>query len=157
MVDLKQALILLDEDPLVPAEIIQRELAKVVHIEADLLRAVASFTIVTTPLFAYIRMELLRWHEDLPVWMRLESLVKSDSHPAGTKRTIYLVHLFYLSANILVARLARKQLSGILPHGQNDEMMIAVGDGLVAARTAARILQLQLDDLTIYQRCWCCE
>ncbi|XPS74750.1 hypothetical protein M3J07_006844 [Ascochyta lentis] len=146
-----------ERDPVAPSEIIQRELSKVVHIEADLLRTIASFNTITTPLFAYVRRDLMQWHKDLPVWMRLESLVKSNFHPVETKRTIYLVHLFYLSANILVARLAHKQLSDCSPHERNDEMRIAIGDGLVAARTAARILQLQLDDLTIYQRCWCCE
>ncbi|KZM21777.1 uncharacterized protein EKO05_0001768 [Ascochyta rabiei] len=148
---------LLDQEPATPAEIIQQKLAKVVHIEADLLRSVASFETITSPFFAYVRRDLLQWYEELPVWMRLDSLVVAESRPSSTIRTIYLVHLFYLSANILVARLAHKQLCSYSTPGRSAEMRIAVGDGLVAARTAARILQLQLDDLTIYQRCWCCE
>jgi hypothetical protein len=34
---------------------------------------------------------------------------------------------------------------------------IAVGDGVIAARTALRILQLQLDEQIIFQKYWLCK
>jgi hypothetical protein len=146
-----------DQDAVTPSEIIQRELAKLVHVEAGLFHAVASSKGIPAPLFAQIRGDLLRWHEELPGWMHLGALVNSEVESVGTKRTIYLVHLFYLSANILVARLAHDQLSQSESQRQNEGMKTAVGDGLIASRTASRILQLQLDERTIFQRCWCCE
>lgn len=127
------------------------------HIEANLLYTVASFNNITTPLFTYIRSDLLTWYEGLPAWMHLGTLIESDSQPAGTRRTIFLVHLFHLSANILVARLAHEQLIESSMDARTEELQTAVTDGLVAARTASRILQLQLNDQTIFQRCWCCE
>ena len=96
--------------------------------------------------------------------MHLSSLI----NPAGSvvifRRTVFLVHLFYLSASILLARLAHgaQKLppadgTALLPRYDIAEVKIAAGDGVHAARTAARILQLQMDEQAVFQRCWNCE
>lgn len=72
--------------------------------------------------------------------------------------------MFYLSASILLARLAhgaqttsnaKEQV--LSPRYEFEEVRIAAEDGVQAARTAARILQLQMDEKSIFQRCWNCE
>lgn len=68
-----------------------------------------------------------------------------------------LVHLFYLSANILIARLAHSVHMSTMSHHDIKEVKIATGEGVLASRTASRILQLQLDEQAIFQRCWLSE
>ncbi|KAF2103228.1 hypothetical protein NA57DRAFT_52754 [Rhizodiscina lignyota] len=141
-----------DQEDLSGKEIIQRELAKVVEIEANLLHTVKSFTNISPPIFSSIRGDLARWYQQLPDWMHLSALIGPDAEPNPLKRTVFLVHLFYLSANILVARLAQGNKESPAARYDIGEVRIAIGDGLLAARTAARILQLQLDEQTVFQR-----
>lgn len=65
---------------------------------------------------------------------------------------------------MLLARLAHdaqkthnNEVPVLLPNYEAEEAKIAAGDGVEAARTAARILQLQMDEQAIFQRCWNCE
>ena len=137
-----------------PSEVIQQELAKVIQIEVNLLRTRDSFKNLSPMVFSMTRRDLSRWHEQLPQWMHLNSL-NSPELSTGVRRTVFLVHLFYLSANVLVARLAHcKMISSSLEC--DTECMFAASDGVIAARTAARILNLQLEDRSIFQRCWLC-
>ena len=147
----------MDQKDLAPKEIIQQQLAKVVQIEANLLRTVDGFKDISPQIFRSIRRDLNQWHDQLPLWMHLNALVKSCELPKGTRRTVFLVHLFYLSAHILVARLAHGKQGTSPPRYEIDEVRTAAADGVLAARTASRILQLKLDEQTIYQRCWLCE
>jgi hypothetical protein len=138
-------------------EVIQQKLAKVVDIEANLLRTVDSFEDISSRILDSTRNDLEQWYEQLPPWMHLSALLKSTEATKGNSRTIFLVHLFYLSANILVARLAHRG-QGSSPPSYNDEhVQTAIGNGLIASRTIARILQLQLDEQAVSQRCWLCE
>jgi hypothetical protein len=96
--------------------------------------------------------------------MHLSSLINPTGSVVILRRTVFLVHLFYLSATILLARLAHspQKLSSpegieLLPRYNLAEVRTAAGDGVHAARTAARILQLQMDEQAIFQRCWNCE
>jgi hypothetical protein len=140
-----------------PSEIIQQELAKVVQIEANLLRTVESFRDISPPVFSSIRRDLEQWHEQLPQWMHLSALVESKDAAMGTRRTVFLVHLFYLSSHMLVARIAHK-VQNSLPAGREvEQVRTAASDGIVAARTASRILQLQLEEQSVFHRCWLCE
>lgn len=157
---------LVDDQDLTPKETIQQELNKVVQIEANLLRTIDSFrdVYVSPALLSSTRRDLAQWHQQLPAWMHLSALVEPNGSAVVLRRTVFLVHLFYLSASILLARLAHgPQKSpaadgiGILPRYDTQEVRVAAGDGVQAARTAARILQLQMDEQTIYQRCWNCE
>lgn len=115
-------------------------------------------------LLSSTRRDLEKWHEELPGWMHLSSLINPDGSAVILRRTVFLVHLFYLSATILLARLAHSpqkqpspEASTLLPRYNLAEVRTAAGDGVQAARTAARILQLQMDEQAVFQRCWNCE
>lgn len=43
------------------------------------------------------------------------------------------------------------------PRYDIEEVRIATADGVQSARTTSRILQLQMDEKAIFQRCWNCE
>jgi hypothetical protein len=138
-----------------PLETIQQEMTKITVIKANLLRTVDSFADVTPATIRAVHHDLGQWQQQLPTWMRLVSLGLPNS-PMDIKRVIYLVHLFYLSANILVARLAHQQKVVLTHPEENVELWDAVCDGVTAARTAARILHLQLIEGAIFKRCWLC-
>lgn len=148
---------LIDQKDLEPSEVIQQELNKLVQIEANLLRTIDSFRQISPTLFRSTRRDLAQWYEKLPQWMHLSALAEPREYKMDTRRTIFLVHLFYLSANILIARLAHSGPDSSLPRYNVEEVRIATGDGVLAARTASRILQLKLDEQTVFQRCWLCE
>lgn len=125
------------------------------QIEANLLRTRESLNDLSPQVLGTSRRDLSQWHDQLPPWMHLKVLLEPNQLATGTRRVIFLVHLFYLPANILVARLAHGRASRSRPP-YDDESQIAASDGVIAARTAARILQLQLDEQTVYQKCWLC-
>jgi len=127
----------------------------VVQIEANLLLTVDSFNNLSPSIFSSTRKDLAKWHQQLPQWMHLDALMKPEELPLGVRRTVFLVHLFYLTANMLVARLAHNRVSSS-PLQYCNEETTAAGDGIMAAQTASRILQLQLDEQTIFQNCWLC-
>jgi hypothetical protein len=144
------------EDP-TPEESIQQQLDKILHIEANLLRTIDSFRDLSPALFSSTRRDLAQWYEQLPQWMRLSALLEAAGSTTGKRRTLFSVHLFYLSTNMLVARLAHSERHSPLPRYDIEEVRTAAGDGVIAARTASRILQLQLDEQTVSQKYWLCK
>jgi hypothetical protein len=147
---------LIDQNDLTPNEVIQQELNKVVQIEANLLRTIDSFRDISPALLSSTRRDLAQWHKELPAWMHLSALL-DPNESATPRRTVFLVHLFYLSASILLARLAHGGQKSEVPRYDIEEVRMAAADGVHAARTTARILQLQMDEQAIFQRCWCCK
>lgn len=125
------------------------------QIEANLLRTRDSFNNLSPLVLSTARRDLTLWYEQLPEWMYLDALIGPAELPPGIRRTVFLVHLFYLSANMLVARLAHNRAASSSSN-YNDEDKAAASDGVVAARTAARILQIQLEERSIFQKCWNC-
>lgn len=155
---------LLEDKGLTPNETIQQELNKVVQIEANLLRTIRSFRELSPVLLSSTREDLAQWYQRLPDWMHLSALLDPIGDSMIMRRTVYLVHLFYLSASMLLARLAHGAQQSVnidpgavLPRYDMEEVRVAAGDGVEAARTAGRILQLQMDEKAIFQRCWNCE
>jgi hypothetical protein len=140
-----------------PEEIIQQELDKVIQIEGNLLRTIDSFKDISPALFSSTRIDLARWSEQLPQWMCLSALVEANESTTEKRGIVFLVHLFYLSANMLIARLAHEQRHAPVPRYDIEEVRIAASDGVIAARTASRILQLQLHEGIILRRYWLCK
>jgi hypothetical protein len=89
--------------------------------------------------------------------MSLSALVEANEASTDKRKILFLVHLFYLSANMLIARLAHGGRHSTIPRHDIEEVRIAAGDGVIAARTASRILQLQLDEEIISQKYWLCK
>lgn len=82
--------------------------------------------------------------------MRPSALVEANESSADKRRTLFVVHLFYLSAIMLIARLAHGGRHSTVPRYDIEEVRVAAGDGVIAARTASRILQLQLDEGIVF-------
>jgi hypothetical protein len=140
-----------------PNETIQHQLNKVVQIEANLLHTIKISSEVSPALLTSTQWELAQWHEQLPSWMHLSAFIEPIESISGFRRAVFLVHLFYLSASILLARLAHGGQKSLPPQYEAEETRIAAVNGVHAARTAARILQLKIDEEALFQRCWCCE
>lgn len=138
-------------------EIIQQESGKVLQLEANILRALKSSDGLLPEILGSAHKDLTQWYEQLPHWMCLNALVESHELGAQMRRTVLLVHLYYLSANILVARLAHGGPESSPPLYDIEEVRISTSHGVLAARAASQILQLQLDEGSIFQRCWVCE
>ena len=147
---------LIDHKNLTPNEVIQQELNKVVQIEANLLRTIDSFRDISPALLSSTRRDLAQWYHELPAWMHLSALFDNNISATSLRRNVFLVHLFYLSASLLLARLAHGGNKSEFPRYDIEEVRISAADGVHAARTTAHILQLQMDERAIFQRCWCC-
>lgn len=146
---------LTDDNDVLPQDIIQQELAKVIQIEVGMLKEMERLESFSPQLLASTRDDLSLWHQQLPHWMSLDVLIEAHELARNTRWTIFLVHLFYLSAYVLLARLAYEPEDDRFT--ETEQARTAISDGVLAARTAARILKLQLDERAIFQRCWLCE
>ncbi|KAF3009435.1 hypothetical protein E8E13_000527 [Curvularia kusanoi] len=150
---------LMDEAKMTSNETIQQQLNKVVQIEANLLRTINSFSTIAPGVLNTARKDLAQWHDELPDWMQISAILKLTGQEAILRRTVFLVHLFYLSASILLARLAHgahthsvAKSKELFPRYDLEEARTAAGDGVGAARTAARILRLQKAEGAVFQR-----
>ena len=140
-----------------PKETIQQEMAKVIIIKANILCTVDSFGDISPETVRSIRQDLSQWQHGLPEWMQLDSLLGSDPTTNNLRRVIFLVHLFYLSTVLLVARVSHWKRILYENFDVDEELKNAIRDGVIAARTGARILQLQLSEQAVFQRCWLAE
>ena len=138
-------------------DVIQQEMAKITLIKANLLRTIDSFREISPWTLRTIRQDLTQWYQQLPTWMHLSNLTATQDISETLRRIVYFVHLFYLSAHMLATRAVHgSQLYSNQPCF-SEEMQDALKDGLIAARTTARILHIQLREGTIFRRCWLCE
>ena len=141
---------LVDQKDLMPNEVIQQQLNKVVQNEADLLRTIDSFRDISPALLISTRRDLAQWYKELPAWMHLSALLHPNESATPIRRTVFLVHLFCLSASILLARLAHGGQNSEVPRYNIQEVRMAAADGVHAARMTARIIQLQIDEQAIF-------
>jgi hypothetical protein len=148
---------LIDQNDMTQEEVIHQELDKVVQIEGNLLRTINSFREISPALFSSTRGDLAQWSKQLPRWMRLSTLLETNESSTDKRRMLFVVHLFFLSTNMLIARLAHGGRHSTVPRYDIEEVRIAAGDGVIAARTASRILQLQLDEGIVFQKYWLCK
>jgi hypothetical protein len=135
-------------------DILQQNMAKITVLKADILRTAATFKVLSASTLVRMKEDLQRWLDGLPKYMRLETLVQNPEISPDQRRVTFYMHLFYLSAIMLKARavLADHQL-----HGQtfeDEELRLAVADGLDAARNASRLLGIIYDEKSIVKTCW---
>jgi hypothetical protein len=105
-----------------------------------------------------LRDDLGAFREEIPNGMTLNHLLLSTELPSDLQRNVFYMHLFYLSAFMLIYRLILRNTDGISRATLGDvgppEAQKAAGDGLMAAKHSARILHLLRSRSAIHRICW---
>jgi len=107
------------------------------------------------------RAQLSRFHAQLPEWMTAANLLGGNGGELMTtfRPVIFYVHLFYLSAMML---LARRLMIAYIPLdvlGKVDlppEAQRAIEEGYQAAQMNASVMNLMLQEGKVVQVCWLC-
>ncbi|KAL8825677.1 MAG: hypothetical protein Q9191_004266 [Dirinaria sp. TL-2023a] len=144
--------------------LIQERMTFVTILKAGMLRAL-SFRALSLPLLRSFRAQLLSWHADLPPFMRLENVNADNVFTEDQRRVLFFMHIFYLSAILLKARIVRStQLETV--HSPSPEMRKAVSnseeackaikDGLDASRSIARLMGILMSRDGVFKKCWLC-
>jgi hypothetical protein len=131
-------------------------MAKIAIMKGVMLRTieqpVSNFTIQT------IRNDLRGFNEGLPDWMMLSHLTSSTEISANLRIVVFYVHLFYLSALMLLHRLVLRNIESVVnsiaASTGTEEMGHAAVEGYLAAKSAARILHLLLTNGDVVKFCW---
>jgi hypothetical protein len=112
----------------------------------------------SNPTIRMLRDDLRSFHEDMPSGMTLNHLTLSSGIPSDLRRIVFYMHLFYMSALMLLYRLILRHTDGVdyltSAHVCPHEAQKAAGEGLLAAKTAARILHLLLTEGSVVRICW---
>jgi hypothetical protein len=135
-------------------DIVQRELVKVTIIKSRIIRAIPKDGAMSDFVIDSFRQELNAITKGLVDWMTLGALLTSKK-PTPLRRIIMYFHMFFLSAMMLVHRRAMADLT-TLPAVRTANKQLAVREGLMAAKLAARILALMKQEDSIVQLCWLC-
>ncbi|OAP54122.1 hypothetical protein AYL99_11657 [Fonsecaea erecta] len=106
------------------------------------------------------KLKLLGWFSELPAVMQLDSLLHNHSLTLVQRRSIFLVHLNYLGALLLLYRRHAIYLSTIHRDdswkldGDVDEALNYAKDAVQAATQSSRIFALLLSEQALFKRCW---
>ncbi|KAF1947555.1 hypothetical protein EJ02DRAFT_92320 [Clathrospora elynae] len=145
-----------------PEDMIRQECVKVTIIKAALLQHLpAQAPVPETTVFEF-RAQLSRFHAQLPHWMSIGSLLGGNGgvHVMPELRPlIFYVHLFYLSAMMLLSRrliIAYVSLDAIGKVHLPQEACLAIQEGYEAAQRNARVINLMLHEGNVVQFCWLC-
>jgi hypothetical protein len=140
---------------------IRRECVKVSIIKAEMLHKVPK----TAPVPEYIVFEfqerLQEFHDKLPEWMGFHQLITNEQSDLMNqfRPVIFYVHLFYLSATMLLSRrlsIAYVALDATGRVSLPPNALRAVRDGFVAAQQNAIIMEAMLSEGKVVQVCWLC-
>jgi hypothetical protein len=150
------------EDPNAPPEdMIRRECVKVTIIKAETLHRIPKVGPVPEHIVSYFHTRLQVFHNQLPGWMSLAPSIPNEDNNLMTqfRPAIFYVHLFYLSAMMLLARrlvVAHVALDATGKVALPSAAHRAIKDGFVAAQTNAQVLQSMLGECKVVQVCWLC-
>jgi hypothetical protein len=144
-----------------PEDIIRRECVKVSIMKAEMLHRIAKTTPVPEGSVTDFLHRLEQFHGQLPDWMTLRQLIANEESDLMTqlRPVIFYVHLFYLSAIMLLSRrlvIAYMPLDSIGTVSILAEAQRAIRDGFVAAQTIARVMESMLAEGKVVQVCWLC-
>jgi hypothetical protein len=140
---------------------IRRECVKVTIIKAWTLHRIPVTAPIPEDTISDFRTQLSTFHSQLPEWMSLGWLIASKESPLMVqfRPLIFYVHLFYLSAMMLLSR--RLVIAYISPDMTGKiqlptEAHMAINEGFLAAHTNAKVLDAMLSEGKIVQVCWLC-
>lgn len=142
-------------------DMVQIQMVKIAVLKRNILHINMQFPHMTSFTVDTVKQDLSKWYDQLPPIMQLKNLLRNHSDMSvdrDLRRTIYLVHLLYLGALMLLYRRITVQSKRITPIAQLDSprswIRKLATDSAVAAEQSARILGLLLDEDGIFERCW---
>jgi hypothetical protein len=144
-----------------PEDMIRRECVKVSIIKAETLHRIPKLAPVPEYIVSHFNTRLQVFHEELPAWMSLGELIANQDNDLMTqlRPVIFYVHLFYLSAMMLLARrlvVAHVALDATGKVSLPTVANCAIRDGFLAAQTNAQVLESMLLECKVVQVCWLC-
>jgi hypothetical protein len=144
-----------------PEDMIRRECVKVSIIKAALLHRLPTKTPVPEATTLEFRAQLSRFHAHLPDWMTAAKLLGGDDGELMSmfRPVIYYVHLFYLSAMMLLSRrlmIAYIPLDTVGTIDLPPEAQRGIEEGYQAAQLNASVMNLMLQEGKVVQVCWLC-
>jgi hypothetical protein len=140
------------------ASLAQQQFTNISVISAGILRNVflqQDLSLVKTREY---KLKMAEWLQNLPAIMRLNSLISNATLTEVQRRSIFLVHLNYLGALLLLYRRHLFHLATIRRDdpwqldGDIEEALIYAEDAVDAATQSAQILGLLLSEKTIFRR-----
>lgn len=146
---------------MLPEDVVQREMVKITTIKAKITQSLADHRHAEDHEVRALREELQAFHGRLPGWMTLDQLLMAARNEP-LRKIISYVHLFYLSTMMLLhRRLILKLVSvdeppPIVGRKDSEQIRLGIADGLLAAKTAARVFNLMLADGIAIKICWLC-
>jgi hypothetical protein len=145
-------------------EIVQYQMSKVTVIKAEIMRGLSDGHGADPDTVQRLREQLHGFYRELPNWMLLDHLLEEQGmQDVPLRRAIFYVHLFHLSALMLFSR--RLIATMTMSRGPREEagsgkvpdpIRFGILDGVLAAKTAARVLDLMKDEDTVIRICWLC-
>ncbi|KAK1910317.1 hypothetical protein P3342_006592 [Pyrenophora teres f. teres] len=144
-----------------PEDMIRRECIKVSIIKAALLHRLPTRAPVPEVVTLDFRTQLSRFHAQLPEWMTAAKLLGNTGSGLMTtfRPVIFYVHLFYLSAMMLLARrliIAHIPLDVLGKVDLPSEAQRAIEEGYHAAQMNASVMNIMLQEGKVVQVCWLC-
>jgi hypothetical protein len=141
--------------------LIRRECVKVSILKAALLHRLPKKAPVPEATTLEFRAQLSRFHAQLPEWMTAARLLGGEHGELTStfRPVIYYVHLFYLSAMMLLSRrliIAYIPLDAVGLMYLPPEARRAIEEGYQAAQTNASVMNLMLQEGKVVQVCWLC-
>ncbi|KAF2828201.1 hypothetical protein CC86DRAFT_320848 [Ophiobolus disseminans] len=144
-----------------PNDMIMRECVKVSIIKALMLHQIPNTSPVPEAKVADFRIQLSTFHSQLADWMSLGQLLSNDpdSLHYQFQPIIFYIHMFYLSAMMLLSR--RLVIAYVSQNATGKVMLppearLAIQEGFAAAQTNARVMDLMLSEGKVVQVCWLC-
>lgn len=139
----------------------QAELTKISILKADILRLSLLFKDLSFLTIETILADLREWHAQLPGMMHLHNLPHEDL-PWNLRLTIYHVHLLYQGAFMLLYRRIASQMvknRGVpgdrtLPSRPSKELVGCAEEGVLSAKSSARILGMLMAENGVFKKCW---
>jgi hypothetical protein len=140
---------------------IRHECVKVTIIKACTLHRIPKTAPVPESIIVHFRAELSAFYAQLPDWMSLGNLLSDGENPllVQFRPVIFYVHLFHLSAMMLLSRrlvIAYVALDATGKVQLPEEARAAIQEGFQAARTNARLMDTMMAEGKIVQVCWLC-
>ncbi|KAL7777733.1 hypothetical protein CFE70_004402 [Pyrenophora teres f. teres 0-1] len=144
-----------------PEDMIRRECIKVSIIKAALLHRLPTRAPVPEVVTLDFRTQLSRFHAQLPESMTAAKLLGNTGSGLMTtfRPVIFYVHLFYLSAMMLLARrliIAHIPLDVLGKVDLPSEAQRAIEEGYHAAQMNASVMNIMLQEGKVVQVCWLC-
>lgn len=140
---------------------IRRECVKVSIIKAEMLHKIPGTAPVLEEVVCKFQSRLQVFHDELPDWMGFQQLIKNEPSDLMNRfrPVIYYVHLFFLSAMMLLSRrlsIAYVVLDATGRVSLPPNAHRAIRDGFVAAQQNAAVMEFMLSEGKIVQVCWLC-